>query len=85
MREAFQYNPDTWDGRIVYSLSKDIGFSLDEPWETLPEAARDAMLYGLQGRKLRTIVPPEAKVKRDEFEDKEVGFGGIARRIERSC
>ena len=27
--------------------------------------------------------PPEAKVKRDDWEGKEVGFGGIARRIER--
>ncbi len=28
-------------------------------------------------------MPPDAKVKRDEAEGKEVGFGGIARRIER--
>ena len=28
-------------------------------------------------------VPPDAKVKRDDWEGKEVGFGGIARRIER--
>ena len=27
--------------------------------------------------------PPDAKVKRDDWEGKEVGFGGIARRIER--
>jgi hypothetical protein len=27
--------------------------------------------------------PPEAKVKRDDHEGKEVGFNGIARRIER--
>ena len=30
-----------------------------------------------------SITPPEAKVKRDDWEGKEVGFGGIARRIER--
>ena len=28
VREAFKYNPDTWDGRIMYSLSKALGFSL---------------------------------------------------------
>jgi excinuclease ABC subunit A len=28
-------------------------------------------------------VPPDAKVKREDAEGKEIGFGGIARRIER--
>jgi excinuclease ABC subunit A len=84
VREAFKYNPDTWDGRVMYSLARAMRFSLDEPWEELSEAARNAMLYGLEGKKLRTTVPPEAKAKRDEFEGHEVGFGGIARRIERN-
>jgi excinuclease ABC subunit A len=68
---------------MMYSLSKTIRFSLDEPWEKLTEAARHVILYGLDGKKLRTTVPPDAKVKRDDFEGKDVGFGGIARRIER--
>ncbi len=84
VREAFKYNPDTWDGRVVYSLSKALQFSLDEPWEKLPEAVHNVLLNGLEGRKVRTIVPPESKVKREEFEGQEIGFGGIARRIERS-
>ncbi|HEY3935800.1 MAG TPA: excinuclease ABC subunit UvrA [Bryobacteraceae bacterium] len=83
VREAFKYNPDTWDGRVMYSLAKALRFSLETPWEKLPEAARHAILYGLDGKKLRTTVPPGAKVNRDEFDGKEVGFGGIARRIER--
>src|SRR5262249_3493176 len=28
VREAFKYNPDTWDGRMMYSLSEHLGFSL---------------------------------------------------------
>ncbi|HLJ44810.1 MAG TPA: excinuclease ABC subunit UvrA [Bryobacteraceae bacterium] len=83
VREAFKYNPDTWDGRIMYSLSKALKFSLETPWQKLPEQVRNAILYGLEGKKLKTITPPDAKVKRDEFEGREVGFGGIARRIER--
>jgi excinuclease ABC subunit A len=83
VKEAFKYNPDTWDGRIMYSLSKTMRFPLDAPWEKLPEAARHAILYGLDGKKLRTTLPPDAKVKREEFEGHEVGFHGIARRIER--
>ncbi len=82
LREAFRYNPDTWDGRVMYSLSRGMGFSLETPWEKLPEKARHAILYGVE-KKMRISVPPDAKVKREEWERQEVGFGGIARRIER--
>jgi excinuclease ABC subunit A len=83
VREAFKYNPDTWDGRIMYSLSKALRFSLDTPWEKLPEAVRQAILYGIDQKKIAMVTPPEAKGKREEWEGKEAGFGGIARRIER--
>lgn len=83
VREAFKYNPDTWDGHIMYSLSKAFRFSLDAPWEKLPEEVRRAILEGLDGKKVTMRVPPEAKVKRLEEAGKEIGFGGIARRIER--
>jgi excinuclease ABC subunit A len=82
VREAFKYNPDTWDGRLMYSLAQALSFSLDVPWEKLPEAARQAILYGAE-RKLSVVTPPEAKEKRGEWDGKEIGFGGIARRIER--
>jgi excinuclease ABC subunit A len=83
VREAYKYNPDTWDGRVMYSLSKDLRFSLETPWEKLPEKVRNAILNGLDGRKILISAPPDAKVKREDSEGKEVGFGGIARRIER--
>ena len=83
VREAFKYNPDTWDGRIMYSLAKELNFSLDTPWEKLPAGARNVILFGLEGRKITIRIPPEAKVKKDDAEGKEAGFGGIARRIER--
>ena len=82
VKEAFKYNPDTWDGRVMYSLSKSLNFSLDTPWEKLSESVRRAILEGIP-RKLVLTVPPEAKVKREEAQGREVGFGGIARRIER--
>ncbi len=82
VREAFKYNPDTWDGRMIYSLAKALRFSLESPWEKLSETARNAILYGIE-RKIPTLTPPEAREKRQEWEGKEVGFGGIARRIER--
>jgi len=83
VKEAFRYNPDTWDGRVMYSLSKSLNFSLDTPWNDLKEKARNAILYGIDPKKVVLTSPPEAKVKRDDHEGKEVGFNGIARRIER--
>src|SRR5262249_38964619 len=84
VREAFRYNPDTWDGRIMYTLAKTLRFSLEAPWEKLPEGARHAILFGLDGKKMKTIVPPDAKVKREDWDGQEIGFHGIARRIERA-
>ena len=83
VREAFRYNPDTWDGRVMYSLSRVVPFSLDTPWSELSEETRNVILYGFETRKIPITSPPEAKVKRDDQEGKEIGFGGIARRIER--
>jgi excinuclease ABC subunit A len=83
VREAFKYNPDTWDGRMMYSLATALHYSLETPWDKLPEAVRNAILYGLDDRKIAMVSPPEAKGKRENWEGKQVGFGGIARRIER--
>jgi excinuclease ABC subunit A len=84
VREAYKYNPDTWDGAMMYSLAKDVGFSLDTPWNELSDAARSVVLNGLDGRKVALSRPPEAKPGgRDHREGEEVGFHGIARRIER--
>src|SRR5207245_2131909 len=83
VREAFKYNPDTWDGRMMYSLGQAIGFSIDAPWNELPERARQAILYGTEPQKIVVVTPPEAKTRREEHEGREVGYRGIARRIER--
>ena len=83
VREAYKYNPDTWDGRIMYSLSKDLGFSLDTPWKDLSAKVREAILNGIDPRKIVLQSPPNAKIARDKWEGKAVGFHGIARRIER--
>ncbi len=85
VREAFNYKPETWDGRLMYSLAQALRFSLDSPWEKLPEPARNAILYGVE-KKIKISIPPDAKLSRDEVDKhvgKEAGFGGIARRIER--
>ncbi len=83
VREALRYNPDTWDGRMMYSLAQALKFSLDTPWKDLSEKTRHAILYGIDSRKITMISPPDAKVARDKWEGQEIGFQGIARRIER--
>jgi excinuclease ABC subunit A len=83
VREAFKHNPDTWDGRIMYSLAQALRFSLDTPWEKLPASVRQAILGGIDQKKIVLTAPPEAKGSRDDWEGKKIGFGGIARRIER--
>jgi excinuclease ABC subunit A len=82
VREAFKYNPDTWDGRMMFSLSQALHFGLDTPWKDLADSARQAILYGID-KKIVVHSPPDAKIKRDDHDGREVGFGGIARRIER--
>jgi excinuclease ABC subunit A len=83
VREAYRYNPDTWDGRMMYSLAQAVPFSLDAPWREIAEAARRAILFGVEG-KVTMRLPPEAKDRRAaDQEGREVGFHGIARRIER--
>jgi excinuclease ABC subunit A len=84
VREAFKYNPDTWDGRMMYSLAKALHFSLDTPWQDLPERVRNVILNGLESKKVTMLTPPEAKTKREDSVGKEIGFGGLARRIERN-
>jgi excinuclease ABC subunit A len=83
VREAFKYNPDTWDGRMMFSLAAALNFPLDAPWSQLPEKVRQALLYGIDPQRIAMLTPPDAKVRRDKWEGKEVGFNGIARRIER--
>jgi excinuclease ABC subunit A len=82
VKEAFKYNPETWDGALMFSLSKALGFSLDTPWQDLPQRVRDQLLNGVED-KITMISPPEAKATRGKWEGQPMGFNGIARRIER--
>jgi len=83
LREAFKYNPDTWDGRLMFSLSALLNFQLDTPWKMLPGSVREAILHGIGSAKVRMQAPPDAKVLRGGPDGREVGFHGIAHRIER--
>lgn len=82
VREAFKYQPETWDGRIMYSLSQSLGFSLDTPFKDLPSEIIDVLFDGTND-KFPLMSPPDAKDQDNKHLGKPWGFGGIARRIER--
>jgi len=83
VKEAFKYNPDTWDGRMIYSLSLALDFPLDSPWHLLPDTIRQAILYGME-RRMTLRTPPDAKSgPRARDEGREVAWHGLAGRIER--
>ena len=66
MKEAYRYNPDTWDGVLMFSLSNALGFSLDTAWEDLPQKIRDQLLNGIEEKIVMTS-PPEAKATRGKW------------------
>ena len=66
VREAFKYNPDTWDGRMMYSLSKALEFSLDTPWKELPErgASRDPVRHRAEEDRAHVAARREGQARR---------------------
>ena len=81
--EAFRYNRDTWDGKMMYSLSKRYGFSLSMPWKELSAETIDLIFYGTHGEKM-VLLQPEGAKGEAKYVGKEFRFEGIIPRIERS-
>ena len=82
LRDAFTYRPDNHRGYTLYSLSEELGFSLDEPWQDLSAEARQAILYGT-GEPLQLRIPPDAKARKENWLRRPFLFQGIAGGIER--
>ncbi len=79
--EAMAYNPDTWSGRILYSLHQSFGLDLDSPWRELPDEQRALVLHGTGGRRFPVAVPPEAK-RGAHYAGKERSFIGVMGQID---
>ena len=82
LREAMNADKNTSGGRQMYSLSQHYGFSLDEPFESLPDIARKVLFYGTDGESIPIRVPPDAR-QGHHHEGKEMTFQGIIPWIER--
>jgi excinuclease ABC subunit A len=63
---------------ILPTLSRELKFDLNTPWKELPPATRQALLYGIEGKKVKFRY--ESEKFRGEYES---GWEGILRNIER--
>ncbi|MBI1925939.1 excinuclease ABC subunit UvrA, partial [Candidatus Poribacteria bacterium] len=82
VREAFNYDIDRWDGRIMYSLAQHYGFDLDAPFKDLPDEVVSILFYGTKGEKFQIVLPEGAK-QADKHIGREIRFDGIINRIDR--
>ena len=81
VKEAMQCKPDTWGGRMLYSLSQAFKFNLDTPYNKLPKRTIDLLLYGTKGKKFEIKLPPKSK-KPHKSVGKKVSFRGVITQIE---
>jgi excinuclease ABC subunit A len=83
VQEAYRYNPETWDGRLMYSLSRQYGFRLDVPFRELSKEAVDLVFHGTRGEKFTLLAPEDAKDQTNRYLGQQFAWDGIIRRIER--
>ena len=57
---ALGNSPDSWGGRMLYSLAAHYGFSLDTPFKDLAEEHVQILFYGTKGEQFDVVVPPLA-------------------------
>ena len=84
VREAFNYNPDTWDGRDdVQPVARRSASRSTRRGRSCRAEAREAILNGIEREDSTVSCRPTRRIDATTGKDTEVGFGGIARRIER--
>jgi len=82
VKEALNYDVNTWGGRILYSLSQKYKFDLDVPYKDLPAKVKDLLFYGTQGEKFVIQQPPGAKAG-PKYIGREFRYDGVINQIER--
>jgi excinuclease ABC subunit A len=80
--EAFKYDKNSWSTRLLYSVARRYGFSLDTPFDELPPAVMEIIFYGTKGERF-PLALPEGATKGDEHVGKLFRFDGIINEIER--
>ena len=83
VHQAFNYDPDRWDGRTMYSLAVHYGFDLDTPFADLPEAVVDILYHGTRGEEFPIKQPEGARPVERRHLGRNIRFDGIITRIDR--
>ena len=72
---------DSYRGIMLYSLSQQYDFSLDTPFNELPNEIIDLLFYGTKGETVLMQQPPEAK-KKNWIVGREMPFWGYVHEME---
>ncbi len=78
------FNPagkDSYRTAIIYSLSQKYNFSLETPFNQLPDRIHDILFYGTKGEKVKMVQPPFS-TKKNWIVGREFPFGGFVHDIE---
>ncbi|HUQ51509.1 MAG TPA: excinuclease ABC subunit UvrA, partial [Gammaproteobacteria bacterium] len=78
---ALGNSPDSWGGRMLFSLAARYGFSLDVPFQDLAQKHVDILFYGTKGEQFEVKVPPKAKVGQ-QHAGKKIKFDGVVTQLE---
>ena len=83
VHQAFNYDPDRWDGRTMYSLAEHYNFDLDMPFADLPENIVDILYHGTHGEEFPIRQPEGARPVEKRHLGRKIRFDGIVTRIDR--
>ena len=83
VHQAFNYDPDRWDGRTMYSLAEHYGFDLNAPFADLPEAVIDILYHGTHSEEFPILQPEGARPVEKRHIGRKIRFDGIITRIDR--
>lgn len=78
---ALGNSPDSWGGRMLYSLAAHYGFSLDVPFQELAKKHVDILFYGTKGEQFEVVLPPKAKLGQ-QHAGKKIKFNGVVNQLE---
>lgn len=78
---ALNNNRDSWGGRILHSMAKHYGFSLDVPFQNLAQEHVNFLLYGTKGEHFEVLLPPGAK-QGQQHVGKKMKYNGVVNHLE---
>src|SRR3954464_14434374 len=78
---ALGNSPDSWGGRMLYSLAAHYGFSLDTPFQNLAKEHVEILLHGTRGEQFEVLLPPGAKLGQ-QHAGKKIKFNGVVNQLE---